>query len=649
MSIVISKNKRSLELSGEEPPTRRSRLSQTLLETELASLKSELEHERSLRELDQRRAQQTQQRLERQVQFATEEAEEVKQLMEEFRSESEVRIQDLRQSRSDTVAELRDCEQRLQEMSYISCQEYDRTLANEQKGQLQAKLKARVEEVESLRVKLQEVTKGLSKLQENRKSTASEEKIPFSASQSSPAPKAVLKELNRVRIDFAESERKYRQLCRKSDDWQKKAQQYIHLKEACRIATTRVEKLENRLQEAHKESDSCRTTIALWKGFAKELGKTLSISGDMEGPPEVTTVLRHLKNQMKQAATAEAEKISIEGGIESLKIHVLALEKESRDTNTLLTRAMRDHKDTETRLDTAQKRIRTLESQEGIWQREACSLRELVKTLDNIATEPRSSENSVVQALEIALASAKAEHAVIKDDCEMLKERVTCLETARQDLEKEHDRVLDKFSKLRDALMDERTKADKAQDRAIHAELLAGKGAFNPDQTRTLHMDKNPLIDAIRERYQTEINSLRRKLEQTTGQKVSDSTLLSPEGVDPNKLHQRLKESFKEQINIFREGVYLITGYKIDMIHKNNTSFFRVRSLYAENEEDFLEFYWPKEMKDPRSLDLGATDFAKVLSTTHSYQYLKKYDSCPAFVASVQLSLFEKCTIVQGG
>lgn len=643
----MSTKKRSIELTGDEPPTRKSRLSQSLLETELESLKSELEHERSLRELDQRRAQQAQQRLERQVQFATEEAEEAKLLMEEFRSESEVRIQDLRQSRSVTVAELRDCEQRLQEMSYISSQEYDRTLAEEQKGQLRAKLQARADEVESLRVKLQEVTKELSQLQGNRNLIANEEKDPFPDGQLSPAPKAVLKELNRVRIDFAESERKYRQLCRKSDDWQQKVQQFIHLKEGCRIATARVEKLENRLREAHKESDSCRTNIALWKGFAKELGKTLSLSGDMEGPPEVATVLRHLQNQMKQAATAEAEKISLEGDIESFKKQVLVLEKKSRDTNTLLARAVRDHKDVETKLDTAQKRVRTLESQEGIWQREACSLRELVKTLDNIATGPKSSDNTIVKALEIALATAKAEHTVIKDDCEILKERVHCLEAERQELQKEHDRVLDKFSKLRDALMDERTKADKAQDRAIHAELLAGKGAFNPDQTRTLHMDKNPLMDAIRERYQTEIYSLRRKLEQTTGQKIPDGTLLSPEGVDPNKLHQRLKESFKEQINIFREGVYLITGYKIDMIHKNNNSFFRVRSVYAEKEEDFLEFYWPKGMKDPRSLDLGATDFAKVLSTTHSYQYLKKYDSCPAFVASIQLSLFEKCTIVQ--
>lgn len=652
MSVVIkSTTKRALELTGEEPPARRSRLSQTLLESELDSLKSELEHERSLRELDQRRAQQALQRLERQVQFATEEAEEVKQLMEEFRKESEARIQDLREARADTLAELRDCELRLQEASYVADQEHDRTLAEEQKDQLRAQLQARSEEVQALRERLQEVTKEALRLQESNKSNAdNEDKDPFPAGQSSPAPKAVLKELNRVRIELAESERRYRQLCRKSEDWQQKAKQYVHHKESARTATARVAKLEGDLREAHKELESLRATNSTWEDFAKELGKALSLSGDVGGPPEVATVLRHLQRHIKHAKTAEDGKASLEEEAESFKRQIAALEKQSRDTSTLLVRAKRESSELEKKVDSAQQRIRTLESQEGIWQRESESLRELINTFDAMIPGASStSDSAATTALVIGLATAKAELKVVTDDRDMMNGKLRKLQVEKEDLQKEHDRVLDKFSKLRDALMEERAKADKAQDRAIDAELLAGKGAFNPDQSRALHMDKNPLIDAIRERYQAEIYSLRRKLEQMTGQKIPEGVLPSPEGVDPNKLHQRLKESFKEQINMFREGVYLITGYKIDMIHTHNGSSFRVRSVYAEREEDYLEFYWPKGVKEPKALDLGASAFAKVLSTTHSYQYLKKYDSCPAFVASAQLSQFEKCTIVQFG
>ena len=46
------------------------------------------------------------------------------------------------------------------------------------------------------------------------------------------------------------------------------------------------------------------------------------------------------------------------------------------------------------------------------------------------------------------------------------------------------------------------------------------------------------------------------------------------------------------------------------------------------------------------SLDLTDTDLAKALSTTDSYQYMTKFNSVPGFLASVQLSLFEKQTFI---
>ena len=115
--------------------------------------------------------------------------------------------------------------------------------------------------------------------------------------------------------------------------------------------------------------------------------------------------------------------------------------------------------------------------------------------------------------------------------------------------------------------------------------------------------------------------------------------------VDPNKLHQRLKQSFKEQIGRFREGVYLITGYKIDMIPEGDRPKFKVRSMFAEQEKDHLMFQWP-EGSAVESLDLLDTKLAKLLTTTPSYEYVQRFHSLPAFLASVQLSLFEKQTMM---
>jgi mitotic spindle assembly checkpoint protein MAD1 len=200
------------------------------------------------------------------------------------------------------------------------------------------------------------------------------------------------------------------------------------------------------------------------------------------------------------------------------------------------------------------------------------------------------------------------------------------------------------FGKLREALMAERTKAEDAEVRAIQAESLAGKGSFNPDGTRVLHLETNPLSEAIRERYESEIRLLRRQLE-ATGQKPAAAGNSAGE-VDPSKLHQRLKEQFKEKIGLFREAVYLMTGYKVDMVTTGSEERprFKVRSVYAERQEDHLMFVWPAS-KDVRSLDLADTELARLLAKTDSYHYMTKFNSLPAFMASVQLSLFEKSTI----
>ena len=133
----------------------------------------------------------------------------------------------------------------------------------------------------------------------------------------------------------------------------------------------------------------------------------------------------------------------------------------------------------------------------------------------------------------------------------------------KEELQQKHNVVLEKFGKLRDALYAERGKAEKAIERANEAEILAGKGSFNPDHTRVLHMGMNPLTVALK----GEINILKKQVEVLTNSsdnnkknKISYST-----DVDPNKLHQRLKQSFKEQISRFREGVYLMTGYKVSI------------------------------------------------------------------------------------
>jgi hypothetical protein len=67
---------------------------------------------------------------------------------------------------------------------------------------------------------------------------------------------------------------------------------------------------------------------------------------------------------------------------------------------------------------------------------------------------------------------------------------------------------------------------------------------------------------------------------------------------DAAKMNQRLKEMFKERITAFREAVYLLTGYKIDLYSAEPSTSggsgslprLRLRSMYSEKADDCLLF-----------------------------------------------------------
>lgn len=93
-----------------------------------------------------------------------------------------------------------------------------------------------------------------------------------------------------------------------------------------------------------------------------------------------------------------------------------------------------------------------------------------------------------------------------------------------------------------------------------------------------------------------------------------------------------------------------MTGFKVDMIPTSDSGrpTFRLRSVFAEQEEDHLLLQWPRgqDKSEVTALDILNTDFAKALAKTPAYEYMTKFHSLPAFLASCQLSLFENQTMV---
>ncbi|KAG7362101.1 mitotic checkpoint protein [Nitzschia inconspicua] len=480
LQLMQSRKRSAVETSltlydelDEEPPLRRFR--KDVLTCELETLQAELDHERSLRALDAKRFVQEKQRMEKQLQFAIEETQDANKLLEETQRQHDQYVEQLKRARNQAQAELRQVQDALGEERAVLAA--DALEDDPRLEHLREEVKAKETENKSLQgiiVSLKEELERKMDLEAATGAAASRDrndKDTVSANALSEARPDVLKELNRVRILLADSERKNRQFKRAVEEAAQKSKQLIHEKERLRTANKRIEQVE---AELHQE--------------------------------------------IKRGETTAAE---------------------------------------------------------------------------------------------------------------------------LQKLQDEHKTVLEKFGKLRDAVYAERSKAEQALQRADQAEALAGKGSFDPEKTRVLHLSNNPLTEALKE----EINVLKRQVEVLSASNKKKKPLGSD--VDPNKLHQRLKQSFKEQIGRFREGVYLMTGYKIDMIPgpDNDKYKFKVRSVFAENESDLLMFQWP-EGEEVTSLDMLSTEHAKALTQSPSGQYLTKFHSLPAFMASVQLTLFEKQTIM---
>lgn len=648
-------------MEQEEPPSRKAR--RDVLTTQVETLQAELEHERSLRTLDQKRFAQSQQRLERKLDFVQEEAQEAKTLMEELREESETYAEQLRAKYTRLQMDYRDLQSTL-----------DQDRANradedaEEDPQIQAlqdRLDAKEEETDSLqglvrdlRNQVQGLQDQLVLLQTNNKNNNDRQKQlaenPVLAA--SPAPPKIQKELTQARIQISELERTNRQLQRVNDDLKVQAKALVHSQEQRKSAASRVQQLEDTLKNRDKTLSLVQAELTSWKDFGTRLGQVLapknsstSLSSNPNIPPEVSVVQRFLQDATQQAQQAQTENQGLLQNLERADERVQQLEATIRELEQSKKAASKEHEATLQKVQVAEGQIKVLEGQEGVWKREIESLRAIVTTFDELPL-PGSSKTSTsssaseakVRMLQASLDAAQEELKVLKGGQQSIQDELDQSLAKKEELQKTHNTVLEKFGKLREAVYAERNKSEKAEARAVHAETLAGKGAFNAETTRVLHLKQNPLTEALKQ----EVAVLKRQVEALSA--GSESTKQRSAGgidVDPNKLHKRLKESFKEQIGRFREGVYLLTGFKIDMIPDGERPRFKVRSLFAERESDHLLFQWP-EGSQVDSLDLLDTELAKLLTRTPSYEYIARFHSLPAFLASTQLSLFEKQTIM---
>eukprot|EP01133_Synstelium_polycarpum_P014034 gene14034-16543_t len=172
------------------------------------------------------------------------------------------------------------------------------------------------------------------------------------------------------------------------------------------------------------------------------------------------------------------------------------------------------------------------------------------------------------------------------------------------------------------------------QDNAL-LEARLGKGEYDVSKTKVLHMTNNPSnIPNSQDNVEKGSTQSETKLiEENNGLRVLVS--------EHEKKTERLKQVFKLKINEFREAVYALFGYKIDM---DTNSTYRLQSMYAEHETDELVFQRVVQAQGKiGKMELMETDFTNTLDR-EVRAYLYKLHTIPAFLGQVTIDLFSRQT-----
>ena len=185
------------------------------------------------------------------------------------------------------------------------------------------------------------------------------------------------------------------------------------------------------------------------------------------------------------------------------------------------------------------------------------------------------------------------------------------------------------------------------EEKIILLEQRVGRGEFNSATTKVVHLTNNPLSQLASAHgaealpFEKTLSHLKNILKnnkidpsvigtviqemmkipgapessvlQSMAEEPSASTKPSKDSMmiinNLKKKNERLKQVFKDLRTKYKNAVYILTGWKIDMDMRSNTTPVVLRSIFAENESDRLEF----QMSSTGGIQLMDTAFAKQL------------------------------------
>jgi mitotic spindle assembly checkpoint protein MAD1 len=196
---------------------------------------------------------------------------------------------------------------------------------------------------------------------------------------------------------------------------------------------------------------------------------------------------------------------------------------------------------------------------------------------------------------------------------------------------------------------------EKNVELELELERRAIKGDFSPADTKVLHFTNNPMAQAVERQGQEvvelykERDSLKARVQLLEDGQTKDLTIMVGQKMEEGECSQefakmkqdleqadlrkqRLMEAFKKTSHDFREVVYQLTGYRIDVLANHK---YRLTPLDAERPGDHLLF----QKTNSGEVQMLESDFSVELGELMEL-HLEKHNSIPMFLAGLTRRLW---------
>ncbi|XP_050299505.1 mitotic spindle assembly checkpoint protein MAD1 [Anthonomus grandis grandis] len=407
--------------------------------------------------------------------------------------------------------------------------------------------------------------------------------------------------------------------------------------------------LEKKVAELQAQCDQSEMSLSEWKALARGFCETTS--SDAALPQLLRSAIERLQ---QQELSLTSEKVSFESRLKTVEYEAKVAKTEAEKSQKLLKELKLNGEQKSTLIHRMQKKLLLLSRERDSYRLQLDSYeRDLTMVANTTTSESNimSSQKERIENLEKVVEGYRDMVAKLEND---LQEAQPHLHAEVVPIRQEQiTRLQDEIAKMRGENEQLREQRDRLE---IQLEALS-EGQDTLHGGKVFHNLANPLADCLAQRQQKLEqmqeeniklkNKLKKMEEGIETSKIGDLSIcpkevqsLKEQIKNNEKQTQRLKDYFKSSMQDFRNVVYMLFGYKID--RPSNSSIYKLRNMYAENQDDILCF----EINQEGDLNLLENDFVAKLGPMIEL-HLNNQKSIPVFLSAITLDLFNQKTMTK--